>query len=108
MEFVKLEISGQSFMYHQIRYIIGAVVCVLQKILSESDVDFSFTPAKLNLELAPASGLSLKSMDFGPYNNSLGHLNGFIDLEASKLKLDEFARAMIYRRQVEAELEERI
>jgi hypothetical protein len=25
-------------------------------------------------------------MDFGPYNNSLGHLNGFIDLEASKVK----------------------
>ncbi len=74
-EFVKVEIIGQSFIYNQIRKIVGAAVgfsvgkfsrdYLLASLLSEP------SPFHLFLPMAPASGLVLTSATFKHTNNLL-------------------------------------
>jgi tRNA pseudouridine38-40 synthase len=61
-------IVGQSFVYHQIRRIIG---CLVQTIISDYEsnfIDNTFFNNHLIIPLAPPLGLYLRSLSFESYN----------------------------------------
>lgn len=70
-QWLKFTIRGQSFVYHQIRKIIG---CIIQVFLSEYEPDFidnTFFNNMLVIPLAPPFGLYLRSLGFDAYNKRL-------------------------------------
>jgi tRNA pseudouridine38-40 synthase len=61
---VKITLFGQSFLYHQIRKMVGAII---QSLVTEKDSDLilnSFAANKMNIWLAPSSGLLLDQVLF--------------------------------------------
>lgn len=56
---LKFEIHGQSFLYNQIRKMIGCVIQVFQEKLSMEFIENSFRPNMFEVWLAPAEGLLL-------------------------------------------------
>lgn len=60
MEFVVLEIKGQSFMLHQIRKMVAFAVAIARNIVSEETLNLAFdTKKKMDIAIAPSLGLCL-------------------------------------------------
>lgn len=67
-DWLKFVIKGQSFVYHQIRKIIG---CILQVFISDyepSFIDNTFFNNQFYVPLAPPFGLYLRYLTFDSYN----------------------------------------
>lgn len=61
---VKITLFGQSFLYHQIRKMVGSII---QSLVTQKDNDLilnSFAANKINIWLAPSSGLLLDQVLF--------------------------------------------
>ncbi|EGR32098.1 tRNA pseudouridine synthase a, putative [Ichthyophthirius multifiliis] len=67
-KFVRFTFFGQSFIYHQIRKMIGMICMVFQKQLELDFIDKSFEKEFTKVWLAPAHGLFLNQMVFDQYN----------------------------------------
>ncbi|CAG5120163.1 unnamed protein product, partial [Candidula unifasciata] len=61
IEFVTLEVKGQSFMLHHIRKMIGLTVAILRGYCGESTIDASWGPDKVDIPKAPGLGLVLET-----------------------------------------------
>lgn len=59
IEFVVLEVKGQSFMLHQIRKMVAIVIAVARNIISEETISQAFKTAKMEIPIAPSLGLCL-------------------------------------------------
>jgi hypothetical protein len=59
---------GQSFIYHQIRKMVGCIIKVILNNYSPSFVQNTFFRNQIHMPLAPASGLYLHSLSFEHYN----------------------------------------
>jgi tRNA pseudouridine(38-40) synthase len=69
MEFVRIELNGQSFMLNQIRKMIGAVCSVMLSGLPNSYLsDLLCKEVHRGIPMAPANGLFLSNLDFSKYN----------------------------------------
>lgn len=58
-QYVKFKLHGQSFIYHQIRKMIGSLIQIFQEECDESFLDNAFTFNKTPVWLAPSQGLLL-------------------------------------------------
>lgn len=58
-QYVKFKLHGQSFIYHQIRKMIGSLVQIFQEDHDASFLDNAFTFNKTPVWLAPSQGLLL-------------------------------------------------
>lgn len=68
VEFLKISIKGQSFLYNQIRKMISAVFLVMQYGIDESFIDRSFEEDYVNIPNVPSEGLLLEKVGFDAYN----------------------------------------
>jgi tRNA pseudouridine38-40 synthase len=68
VEFLKISIKGQSFLYNQIRKMISAVFLVMQYGIDEKFIDKSFEEDYINLPNVPSEGLLLEKVGFDQYN----------------------------------------
>jgi tRNA pseudouridine38-40 synthase len=66
---IKFKIIGQSFLYNQIRKMIGMIVDVCREGRDQSYLENSFLANKVDTPKAPAEGLYLKSIDYSRYND---------------------------------------
>lgn len=67
-KWLKFTIKGQSFVYHQIRKIVG---CIVQVFMSENEpsfIDNTFFNNQFYIPLAPPFGLYLRYLTFESYN----------------------------------------
>lgn len=64
IEFARIYIKGQSFLYHQIRKMIGALFMVMQHGAPESYIDESFIMKDMNIPTAPGEGLLLHHVGY--------------------------------------------
>lgn len=65
---VRCEVRGQSFMLHQIRYMIATAVAVARGYISLRVLTASMAaPIRINLPLAPPHTLLLADSTFGPF-----------------------------------------
>jgi tRNA pseudouridine38-40 synthase len=67
-KYVKFVIQGQSFIYHQIRKMIGVMIQVIQTGQNDSFIDNSFFNNAVKIWLAPPEGLLLDRVTFDGYN----------------------------------------
>lgn len=71
--YLKFIITGQSFLYHQIRKIIAMTILVFKKKFLIEDIQKSFDDSDFFVPLAPAEGLSLHRVHFSMYNKKQKH-----------------------------------
>eukprot|EP00831_Metopus_contortus_P012784 TRINITY_DN15148_c0_g1_i2.p1 TRINITY_DN15148_c0_g1~~TRINITY_DN15148_c0_g1_i2.p1 ORF type:complete len:172 (+),score=40.00 TRINITY_DN15148_c0_g1_i2:194-709(+) len=72
IEFVEFFIKGQSFLYNQIRKMIGMIILMCHRKLPVSEVARSFTREKVWAPLAPGEGLMLNRVCYDKYNEMKG------------------------------------
>lgn len=58
-QYIRFKLHGQSFIYHQIRKMIGSLIQIYHQDLDESFLDNAFTYNKTPIWLAPSQGLLL-------------------------------------------------
>lgn len=106
-----MQVTGQSFMLHQIRKMVGMLVLIINTDAPLSLIDRSYEKCKLNIPKAPALGLLLEEPLFSAYNRYLEknnhHLVNFtgepITFEPYRAEIDAFKEKWIYSRIVEEE-----
>ncbi|XP_064463489.1 pseudouridylate synthase 1 homolog isoform X2 [Ornithodoros turicata] len=68
LEFVQIQLKGQSFMLHQIRKMVALVIAIMRGYTSESTIRRAWGPEKLDIPIAPALGLMLEEVHYERYN----------------------------------------
>jgi tRNA pseudouridine38-40 synthase len=102
--FVRLDVTGQSFLYHQIRSMVGILVHVVLGKAAEADIDLAFEDQYRPTPLAPAEGLCLSWVHFQAYNRK--HPEKPVELtDALRTTSDEFFAEKIRPSIVTAERE---
>lgn len=81
MEFVHFYLRGQSFLYNQIRKMIGSIVQVFRGNLDETFISNTFRDNFLNVCLAPGDGLLLEQVCYDKYNSLNDNKKGEIMLK---------------------------
>lgn len=96
IEFIHFFLKGQSFLFNQIRKMIGCMIQVLHGNLGEQFIANSQKDNVLNVALAPGDGLLCEKVAFEKYN-SLPSTNEPIMLRkvTQKQELDEFRKQII-------------
>ena len=75
LEWVRIELDGQSFMLNQIRKMIGCVVSIMTAGLPDSYLDECLSKdVQRGIPMAPANGLFLSYLDFTRYNLRLDRI----------------------------------
>ena len=69
MSFVRFTLIGQSFIYHQIRKMIGLLIKICyEELPAEETMNLALGKDKFDVYLAPGEGLYLNRMNFDLYN----------------------------------------
>ena len=69
MTFIRFTLVGQSFIYHQIRKMVGLLVKICYEGLEgEATIAQAFGKERYDVYLAPGEGLYLNRMTFEGYN----------------------------------------
>nr|XP_012559772.2 tRNA pseudouridine synthase A [Hydra vulgaris] len=101
-EFIAIEISGQSFMIHQIRKMIGLVIAVCRGHCPEDTIEKSWLQAKADIPKAPGLGLLLCKVFYNHYNEK--HCNDGLhkpitwseqELEVERFKIEHIWYSII-------------
>mmetsp|Transcript_11366 Transcript_11366/g.26984 ORF Transcript_11366/g.26984 Transcript_11366/m.26984 type:complete len:184 (+) Transcript_11366:638-1189(+) len=72
LPYVALRFKGSSFLIHQIRKMAAVTIARAGGLLTEERFRESLTVAKVNLPIAPPSGLMLRGVQFGHYDKTFG------------------------------------
>ncbi|KAI3420845.1 hypothetical protein GPALN_014464 [Globodera pallida] len=79
VEFITCYVHGQSFIMHQIRKMIGSVICVLRGFMYKSDLVRSFLRQRMDIPRAPGLGLLLEKVHFDQYEKRFAHTHGSLN-----------------------------
>jgi len=64
LEWVSLKVKGQSFMFHQIRKMVGLTVAIMRTGANPDTLLNCFAPEKKHVPLVPGSGLFLETVSY--------------------------------------------
>lgn len=98
-EWLRIKIHGQSFMLHQIRKMIGAVLIAIRYGVGEKSILSTLkTPDTVHIPKAPAQGLLLERPIFSGISEKLQKFgNDVLDWEPFKDKTEKFKDDFIYK-----------
>jgi len=102
-EYLKITFLGQSFVYHQIRKMVGMTVKCMQHELDSSAITQSFELEKQAIWLAPSEGLLLERLNFDAYNKKSGIPEKIILNQSEIHNLERFKREIIYKEIINSE-----
>ena len=95
-ECLKFKIKGQSFLYNQIRKMIGMVVEIMRESKDITFLQNSFLSNKMDIAKAPAEGLYLMKIDYSNYNDrKLNKKNNIFVTEDDQKEMDDFSQMLI-------------
>lgn len=96
IECIKFKLVGQSFLYNQIRKMIGMVVSICRDVLDIKLIEKSFGDCFVNTPKAPAEGLYLYRIDYSKYNTKKVNKKNNIDLnDKDIIEINEFSKELI-------------
>eukprot|EP01017_Pseudomicrothorax_dubius_P049424 TRINITY_DN9191_c0_g1_i2.p1 TRINITY_DN9191_c0_g1~~TRINITY_DN9191_c0_g1_i2.p1 ORF type:complete len:360 (-),score=74.35 TRINITY_DN9191_c0_g1_i2:126-1205(-) len=96
-DFLKFEVEGSSFLYHQIRKMIGSIVKIRQKELNEQYLVECFSDKRVpDVWLAPPNGLILDKVDFSGYNRKEALAQKLVLTQEEMQKVTEFKKGTLY------------
>ncbi|KAL3989956.1 tRNA pseudouridine(38-40) synthase [Acanthocheilonema viteae] len=106
VEFITLYITGQSFMLHQIRKMIGMTVATFRGLCSKTEVKNTFLSERMDVPKAPGLGLVLDKVHYESYDKWYEKTHETLNNwgEETEAKADEFRQlyiiAEIYRQEL--------
>ncbi|CRK99788.1 CLUMA_CG013096, isoform A [Clunio marinus] len=106
VEFARLKITGQSFMMHQIRRMVGLVIGIMRGYVGTDIVERAFKKEKLLVPQAPGLGLVLDTVHYTRYDDRYGSdgMHEALTFEAENDQVEEFFRTKIMSTIIETEL----
>jgi len=96
IEFIRINIVGQSFLLHMIRKIIGTTILIMRGEAPPEIIDVAFSLPKLATPLAPSLGLSLHHVIYEKYNTLKGAFHKPLQLDEWKDQIDTFSQHSLY------------
>ncbi|XP_063679707.1 uncharacterized protein LOC134815135 [Bolinopsis microptera] len=72
IEYIRIFLHGDSFIYHQIRKITGMTIAVMRNVTPSDHLEKSFTKDRVDIPLAPGLGLVLDEVKMERYNKKFG------------------------------------
>ena len=98
-EWLRIKIHGQSFMLHQIRKMIGAVLVAIRYGVGEESIRFTLaTKENMHIPKAPAQGLLLERPIFSGMSEKLQKFgNEALNWEPFEEKIEKFKDEFIYK-----------
>ena len=107
VEFVRTTVVGQSFMLHQIRKLIGTMLCVVRGYLAEEDQIFALkTKESCVTPMAPELGLFLCECIYHAYNTRYAESHEPLALDEYADDVEAFKKSHIYPHMASTEKEE--
>lgn len=104
-DYFKITLHGQSFIYHQIRKMVGMAVQLFQEDMDLFVMDNAFLKNKFPIWLAPSEGLLLDRLTFEGYNMR-SDIPESLEFEESELAaLTEFKHRVIYKEVIDSQEE---
>lgn len=95
-EYIKFKIVGQSFLYNQIRKMIGMIIELCRDCKGLEYMNQSFLSEKMEVPKAPAEGLYLRKIDYSRYNDrKLLKKNSLCLTEEDDKSMDDFCDVII-------------
>ncbi|KAH7719909.1 PUS-1 protein [Aphelenchoides avenae] len=79
VEFLTVNIKGQSFMLHQIRKMIGITIAIVRRLAYRSDIQKSFEKYRMDVPKAPGLGLLLERVHYDAYDRKHGKTHESLD-----------------------------
>ena len=96
LEAIKFKIVGQSFLYNQIRKMIGMIIDLCREVKDIEYFNNSFLSNKVEIPKAPAEGLYLRKIDYSNYNDrKLNKKNNIFITEEDDNEMEEFGKELI-------------
>lgn len=96
-EYLKIILLGQSFIYNQIRKMVGMIVQMIQEDLEDWYLENSFCGNKMGVWLAPSQGLLLDRLNFDNYNKKDNIPEKIEISDEIGEHIEEFKRENIYK-----------
>lgn len=95
IQYIKFKFIGQSFLYNQIRKMIGIAIKICRESLSLEYLNRAFSVERIEIPKAPAQGLYLYKVDYSSYNEYKIDKKNFIDLNKDEQKkIDDFSKLL--------------
>lgn len=94
---IKVTLLGQSFIYHQIRKMMGMMIQTMQENLDESFMENSFCTNKMPVWLAPGEGLLLDRLNFDAYNKKKDIPEPIVLNDEMEASIEAFKNENIYK-----------
>ena len=95
---IKFKIIGQSFLYNQIRKMIGMIIDCMR---NKRDMDYfknSFLSNKYDIPKAPGEGLYLRSIDYSKYNErKLNKKNNIFLTDDDEKEMEDFREKLVQK-----------
>lgn len=109
VEFIRLKVTGQSFMLHQIRRMVGLVIAVMRGNMNVGFFDNVFSQERYLIPQAPGLGLVLNNVHFTRYDKRYGDDGQHkpLTFEECDEAVEKFFRAKILPTIIKTELEEK-
>ncbi|KAK2964430.1 putative tRNA pseudouridine synthase 1 [Blattamonas nauphoetae] len=96
LEMVEVTLDGQSFIYHQIRKMIGAIICVIRGTVPSDFIDLTFSERAVPVPLAPSVGLFLDRCHFDQYNKKFAGDSAHPQLIFNQPEIESFVTSSIH------------
>lgn len=109
VEFVTIEVKGQSFMMHQIRKMVGLSLAVERGHTTKETINRALTEERLDIPMAPGLGLVLDTVHYDRYNNRYGTdgIHEPLTWETEEPIIKDFVENYIYSTIYEKEFKEK-
>ncbi len=96
MEFARVFLQGQAFLYNQIRKMMGAAFMIMHYGLPEKFIENSLKDNCMNVPTAPGEGLMLNRVAFDRYNKYQKELKvPVLPFEHKKEDMEEFRKGLV-------------
>ncbi|XP_055694887.1 pseudouridylate synthase 1 homolog [Lutzomyia longipalpis] len=98
VEFMVLKVTGQSFMMHQIRKMVGLALSIIRGHENIDMLDKAFTAERIYIPRAPGLGLVLDRLHYDRYNRRYGNdgIHCPLTWEEFEEEIQQFVREQIY------------
>lgn len=105
IEFARIIVTGQSFMLHQIRRMVGFSLAVIREVVGDDMLKRSLTKEVFHTPTAPGLGLMLERLHFDKYSNLFKNHDP-LTFEEFDDDVERFRREKIHPFIVETEIKE--
>lgn len=106
-KYAEISIHGQSFMYHQIRKMIGTAIFSYRKNWGDTYIQNSMNKNKCMTFLAPSEGLYLDRILFDSYNKKKDIPAPIEPSAAVQTEIEKFKSTLIYPKIAEVEIKDK-